>query len=63
MFLPTPTMTKEECLKHGGHCWVDSGGYYRHAMPGAMAVGEEYCKHCPTRRKKIEQPQWRYEEI
>lgn len=56
-------LSKEVCLEQGGHCWQDSGYLVRDAVAGALAVGHQYCKHCPAQRKKVEQPQWRYEEI
>lgn len=55
------TVPKRTCDKDL-HCWLDRG-YSRNAMVGALAEGIEECKHCGKKRKKIEQPQWRYEDI
>ena len=44
-------LTKEECLKIGGHCWVDDPWIYATTAP----IHSQHCKHCGKRQEGRQQ--------
>ena len=53
---PEAAMTEEECVRHGGHCFVRTGMVLA-SNPPQFA---EICKHCPKRRVAIPQEAFTY---
>ena len=45
-------LTEKECLKIGGHCWVDDPLIYLTAPP----IYSRQCKHCGKRQEGRKQP-------
>lgn len=48
--------SEDDCVAHGGHCWVGSGI----VMASSPPQYPEGCKHCPASRVRIPREPWTY---
>lgn len=46
--LPAGMMTPEECIAHGGHCWIQG---YRSWSGDDCVMAQDQCRHCLTTRE------------
>ena len=56
-FPPRTQLSREDCVKYGGHCWQDDGLIL---STGFTSSKRQTCKHCPAYRDGTSREPWEW---
>jgi hypothetical protein len=52
-----PKLSREDCVKYGGHCWIDDG---LRLSTGYSSSQRQMCRHCDYYRDGVSREPWEW---